>query len=128
MFLRQIFTIGIFHADPHPGNILIEPDGTIVLIDLGAVGRLGAGHREAVLDMLAAASMGNAAGLRQALSQITLFDSVGFATEDFSAQRYVHDKIRGTNLYQNLDLRADSDDPRDLFGMLDRRSASLKVA
>ena len=74
VFLRQIFTIGIFHADPHPGNILVEPDGTIVLIDLGAVGRLGAGHREAVLDMLAAASMGNAAGLRQALGQITLFD------------------------------------------------------
>lgn len=60
--------------------------------------------------------------------QITLFDSVGFATEDFSALRYVHDKIRGTNLYQNLDLLADPDDPRDLFGMLDRRSASLKVA
>ena len=67
VFLRQIFTIGIFHADPHPGNILVEADGTIVLIDLGAVGRLSAGHREAVLDMLAAASMGNAAGLRQAL-------------------------------------------------------------
>ena len=45
-----------------------------MLIDLGAVGRLGAGHREAVLDMLAAASTGNAAGLRQALGQITLFD------------------------------------------------------
>jgi ubiquinone biosynthesis protein len=74
VFLRQIFTIGTFHADPHPGNILVEPDGTIVLIDLGAVGRLGAGHREAVLDMLAAASTGNAAGLRQALGQITLFD------------------------------------------------------
>ncbi len=74
VFLRQIFTIGIFHADPHPGNILVEPDGTIVLIDLGAVGRLGAGHRDAVLDMLAAASMGNAAALRQALGQITLFD------------------------------------------------------
>jgi TerC family integral membrane protein len=74
VFLQQIFTIGTFHADPHPGNILVEPDGTIVLIDLGAVGRLGAGHREAVLDMLAAASAGNAAGLRLALGQITLFD------------------------------------------------------
>jgi ubiquinone biosynthesis protein len=74
VFLRQIFTIGTFHADPHPGNILVEPDGTIVLIDLGAVGRLGAAHREAVLDMLAAASIGNAIGLRQALGQITLFD------------------------------------------------------
>src|SRR5215217_2210177 len=74
VFLRQIFTIGTFHADPHPGNILVEPDGTIVLIDLGAVGHLSPSHREAVLDMLSAASTGNAAGLRQALGQITLFD------------------------------------------------------
>ncbi|SEF94718.1 ornithine cyclodeaminase [Jhaorihella thermophila] len=50
--------------------------------------------------------------------QITLFDSVGFAIEDFSALRYVRDRIRGTGLYQELDMLADPDDPRDLFGML----------
>ena len=55
--------------------------------------------------------------------QITLFDSVGFATEDFSALRYVRDKLEGTGLYQELDLLADPDDPRDLFGMI-MRSAS----
>jgi ubiquinone biosynthesis protein len=74
LFLRQIFSIGTFHADPHPGNILIEPDGTIVLIDLGAVGHLGAGHRAAVLDLLTAASLGDAVGLRQSLARITVFD------------------------------------------------------
>lgn len=73
-FLHQIFDAGVFHADPHPGNILIEPDGTIVLIDLGAVGRIGPGHRAAVLDMLAAASLGDAGGLRHALERITVFD------------------------------------------------------
>ena len=73
-FLHQIFDIGVFHDDPHPGNILIEPDGTIVLIDLGAVGRIGPGHRAAVLDLLAAAAVGDAVGLRQALERIALFD------------------------------------------------------
>ncbi len=73
-FLHQIFDAGVFHADPHPGNILIEPDGTIVLIDLGAVGRIGPGHRAAVLDMLAAAAIGDASGLRHALERITVFD------------------------------------------------------
>ena len=73
-FMHQIFEIGVFHADPHPGNILIEPDGTIVLIDLGAVGRIGPGHRAAVLDLLAAAAVGDAVGLRQALERIALFD------------------------------------------------------
>ena len=73
-FLHQIFDAGVFHADPHPGNILIEPDGTIVLIDLGAVGHIGPGHRAAVLDMLAAAAVGDAGGLRHALERITVFD------------------------------------------------------
>ena len=52
--------------------------------------------------------------------QITLFDSVGFAIEDFSALRYVRDRLPGTGLYLELDLLADPDDPRDLFGMLVR--------
>jgi ornithine cyclodeaminase len=52
--------------------------------------------------------------------QITLFDSVGFAIEDFSALRYVRDRIKGTGFYQDIDLIADPDDPRDLFGMLQR--------
>ncbi len=54
--------------------------------------------------------------------QITLFDSVGFAVEDFSALRYVRDNLKGTDLYHPLDLLADPDDPRDLFGMLQRAS------
>ena len=53
-------------------------------------------------------------------AQITLFDSVGFAIEDFSALRYVRDRIEGTEFFHPLDLLADPDDPRDLFGMLQR--------
>lgn len=56
--------------------------------------------------------------------QITLFDSVGFAIEDFSALRYIRQKIRDTGAYFELDLLADPDDPRDLFGMLMRSQAA----
>ncbi|WP_335948192.1 ornithine cyclodeaminase [Salipiger bermudensis] len=62
---------------------------------------------------------GEAPGRRDA-KQITLFDSVGFAIEDFSALRYVRDKVRGTEFAEPLDMLADPDDPRDLFGMLTR--------
>ena len=55
---------------------------------------------------------------RKDARQITLFDSVGFAVEDFSALRYVLGKVKETGLYDNLDMIADPDDPRDLFGML----------
>jgi ornithine cyclodeaminase len=63
--------------------------------------------------------LGQAAGRANA-SQITLFDSVGFAIEDFSALRYVRDQLERTGFYEKLDLLADPDEPRDLFGMLMR--------
>lgn len=55
---------------------------------------------------------------RRDRTQITLFDSVGFAIEDFSALRYVRDQVAHTGLFVDLDLLADPDEPRDLFGML----------
>ena len=63
---------------------------------------------------------------RKDARQITLFDSVGFATEDFSALRYVRDKLKDTGLYEQLDLLADPDEPRDLYGMLLRHEKLLE--
>ena len=63
--------------------------------------------------------------------EVTLFDSVGFAIEDFSALRFLRDRLADTGLYEELDLLADPDEPRDLFGMLlrsDPAAASLQVA
>ncbi len=70
---------------------------------------------------------GKAVGRRDE-RQITLFDSVGFAIEDFSALRYVHGHVMRTGLYEELDLVADPDEPRDLFGMLLRAEAAAKAA
>ena len=55
---------------------------------------------------------------RTSPAQVTLFDSVGFAIEDFSALRYIRSKLAETGLYTDLDMIADPDDPRDLFGMI----------
>lgn len=60
---------------------------------------------------------GQATG-RSDAAQVTLFDSVGFAIEDFSALTYIRSKLAETGLYEDLDMIADPDDPRDLFGML----------
>lgn len=60
-------------------------------------------------------------GLRPGRSsdrQITLFDSVGFAIEDFSALRYVKDAVTATNFFDTLDLVAEPEDPKDLFGLV----------
>ncbi len=51
-------------------------------------------------------------------AEVTLFDSVGFAIEDFSALRYVRSKLLESGLGVQLDMIADPNDPRDLFGMV----------
>ena len=57
---------------------------------------------------------------RTTASENTLFDSVGFAIEDFSALRYIRDRLEGSDHFIQLDMLADPDDPRDLFGMVKR--------
>jgi ornithine cyclodeaminase len=61
---------------------------------------------------------------RSSAAQLTLFDSVGFAIEDFSALRYVRSLLNRIGGYAELDLLADPDEPRDLFGMLLRAQAA----
>lgn len=47
-FCNQILRDGFFHADPHPGNIRVMPDGTVVLLDLGMVGSLDESRRRLI--------------------------------------------------------------------------------
>jgi len=51
LILRMIFEFGFFHADPHPGNLFVRPDGSIALIDFGMVGRLDDRLKDALLRM-----------------------------------------------------------------------------
>ena len=53
-FLKQVLDHGLFHADPHPGNIFVLPDQVICMIDFGMVGRLGQDLKEQLLDLLQA--------------------------------------------------------------------------
>ena len=61
--------------------------------------------------------LGRSAG-RTSAEDITLFDSVGFAIEDFSALRYLRDQVAGTDYESEIDLVASPEDPKDLFGMV----------
>jgi ubiquinone biosynthesis protein len=51
IFLKQVFEFGLFHGDPHPGNVRIMPDGSLGLIDFGMVGRLEDERREQLVDI-----------------------------------------------------------------------------
>ncbi|MGV8964953.1 MAG: ornithine cyclodeaminase [Cellulomonas sp.] len=62
---------------------------------------------------------GRAAG-RTSADQITIFDSVGFAIEDFSALRYLRDAVEGTEFFEEVDLIAEPADPKNLFSLVSR--------
>lgn len=54
LYLQMIFTHGFFHADPHPGNIVLLPGNVVGLLDFGMVGRIDERLREQIEDMLMA--------------------------------------------------------------------------
>jgi ubiquinone biosynthesis protein len=88
-YLKQIVIDGVFHADPHPGNVFVTDDGRLALIDLGMIGRLSPQMQEKLLRLLIAVSEGrgeeaadvavtlgeklpefNEAGFRRAIGQL----------------------------------------------------------
>jgi ubiquinone biosynthesis protein len=58
-YMQQILIDGFFHADPHPGNVLLADDGRIALIDLGMVARVSHRFQENLIQLLLAISEGH---------------------------------------------------------------------
>lgn len=70
IFVEQILIEGFFHADPHPGNVLVQPDGTIALIDFGMVGRIAEDMKNQMVALLMAVYLKDAHGAIDALTRL----------------------------------------------------------
>lgn len=77
-YLQQILIDGVFHADPHPGNVLLTPDRRIALIDLGMVGRVSGLHQEQLFRLILAIGEGRGSDAAEILI------SLGERHEDFA--------------------------------------------
>ncbi|MGV3485756.1 MAG: ABC1 kinase family protein [Planctomycetaceae bacterium] len=64
-YMQMLFKFGLFHADPHPGNLIAASDGTIGILDFGMVGRIDTMLREQIEEMLVAIGMADSARLTQ---------------------------------------------------------------
>ncbi len=102
-YLQQILVDGVFHADPHPGNVLLTPDHYLALIDLGMVGRLSTTMQERLFRLMLAIS--EARGDDAASTVI----AIGETREDFDempmrrtivemAERYRHAAAKELNV------------------------------
>jgi len=68
-YLDQILVHGVYHADPHPGNVLLTPDRRLALLDVGMTGRLSPELRETLLRMLVALGEGRGTAVAGALER-----------------------------------------------------------
>jgi ubiquinone biosynthesis protein len=70
--LAQVMLSGVFHADPHPGNVLVLADGRLGLLDFGSVGRLDGSVRAALQRLLLAMDRGDPLAASDALLEVML--------------------------------------------------------
>jgi predicted unusual protein kinase regulating ubiquinone biosynthesis (AarF/ABC1/UbiB family) len=84
-YLHQILVIGVFHADPHPGNVFLTSDGRVALLDFGMIARVGPEMQDHLLRLLIAISDGQsdrAASIAQSLGRAKEhFDEITFRRE-----------------------------------------------
>ena len=89
-FFQQTLQDGVYHADPHPGNVMLLADGRLGLIDFGATGRLDALQQTALRDMMAGISRRDADVVAQAVLEVaTLRRGVDVADFEKALARFM---------------------------------------
>jgi predicted unusual protein kinase regulating ubiquinone biosynthesis (AarF/ABC1/UbiB family) len=74
VYIRMMLVHGLFHADPHPGNLLVSPDGRIVLLDFGMVVRVDADTRRRLLTTAMAAVRQDVDGVISGMYELGMLD------------------------------------------------------
>ena len=114
-YLKQMLVDGFFHADPHPGNVLLTDDDRVALIDLGMVSNMGATFQEQLLRLLLAISEGRG----DEAAEIAM--KMGTPKVNFDKEDFMH---RVTDLVaQHAGARLDRIDAGQIVLRIERISA-----
>ncbi len=107
MFLKMVFRDGFYHADPHPGNLMVLQDAVIGVLDCGMVGRVNEELREQIEDLLIAAIDKDTDRLLETVVQL------GEVPADFDRSRLRNDLVNFLDEYATQSI-----DQFDLSGAL----------
>ena len=107
---RQLFEDGVFHGDPHPGNIFVLDDDVVALIDFGLVGRVSRPMQQTLIGLIMAIALRDADSVARILYRVGVPDAranlLGFRNDiDGILNRYVPSTLGGinaTNLLRDL--------------------------
>jgi ubiquinone biosynthesis protein len=95
---RQLFEDGLFHGDPHPGNILVLPGNRIALLDFGLVGRLSRAQQEALVTLIVAVALRDPDSAARVINRIGIPDAHTPIAEFREDIRHILDRYVGLKL------------------------------
>jgi ubiquinone biosynthesis protein len=126
LYCQMIFVDGVYHADPHPGNVLVQRDGNIALVDFGAVAELGPLMREGITDFLEGVLRRDTDRLVKAMRKMGF---ISRTTDERVSERiieYFHRRFQEEVRLESFNLKDIRIDPqRGLENLLDLRRMNI---
>jgi len=133
IYCQQIFTDGLYHADPHPGNLLVRPGGdgeppTIVFLDFGAVAEIPGNVRQGMVELLQGALTRDTRRIVSAMKQMG-FVARGANEQTFEQViEYFHEKFQENISLDSLNLKDIKFDPqKGLESVADLRKMDISL-
>jgi predicted unusual protein kinase regulating ubiquinone biosynthesis (AarF/ABC1/UbiB family) len=133
-YCEQIFVDGLYHADPHPGNLLIQstPAGaaqpTVVFLDFGAIATVSENMRRGMMSFLQGAMTRDTARIVSAMKEMGFISRRADPEVFDRVVQYFHDKLRGNvslNGFSLKDIRFETD--QTLANLLDLREMNVSL-
>lgn len=125
-YCQMIFVDGLYHADPHPGNILVQKDGALILLDFGAVARLSQDMREGIPEFLEAVLRRDTAGLVKALRRMGFLSRTSDEEVSQKVIEYFHRRFQDEVKLESFNLKDIKVDPQKGFeNLLDLRRMDI---
>jgi len=126
VYCQMIFVDGIYHADPHPGNILVNADGDLVLLDFGAVAELSQPMREGIPEFLEGIIRRDTDRLVKALRKMGFLSRTSDEAVSEKIIEYFHQKFQEEVKLESFNLKDIKIDPQRGFeNLLDLRKMNV---
>jgi predicted unusual protein kinase regulating ubiquinone biosynthesis (AarF/ABC1/UbiB family) len=125
-YCQMIFVDGVYHADPHPGNILVRPDGALILLDFGAVAELSPAMREGIPEFLEGVLRRDTQRLIKAMKKMGFLSRTTDEEMTEKIIEYFHRRFQEEIKLESFNLKDVKIDPQKGFeNLLDLRKMNI---
>ncbi len=125
-YCQMIFVDGVYHADPHPGNLLVTPDGALILLDFGAVAELSQEMREGIPEFLEAVVRRDTERLIRAMRKMGFLTSSSDGEVSEKVIEFLHRRFQEEVRLDSFNLKDIKVDPQRGFeNLIDLRRMNI---